>query len=76
MKREQQLKAEKLAASCLDSKTPDIYGDLAKISGSGRNLSFCINEISDNIGAVNTCNEYHSEIYNYVGFDEEEMHLL
>ena len=55
MKREQQLKAEKLAASCLDSKTPGIWGDLAKISGSGRNLSFCIKEVSDNIGNTWKC---------------------
>ena len=76
IKREQQLKAEKLAASYIDSRSSDFWGHLAKIRGTGKNPSSSVYGISDNKGVANLFTEYYNETYNSVGFDEEEIQLL
>ena len=62
IKREQQLKAEKLAASYVDSRSSDFLCHAAKIRGTGKNPSSIVNGISDNKGVANLFTEYFHQI--------------
>ena len=59
IKREQQLKAEKLAASYVNSRSSDFWGQLTKIRGTGKNPSSSVNGISDNKGVANLFTDYY-----------------
>ena len=71
------MKASKLAASYVDSRSSDFWGHLAKIRGTAKNPSSSVNGISDNNkGVADLFTDYYHEICNFVGFDEEEMQVL
>ena len=68
------MKAKKLTASYVDSRSSYFWGHLTKIRGTRENPRF--SGISNNKGVANLLSEYFGEVYNYVGFDEEDMQML
>ena len=70
------LYGEKLTARYIDSKTSKFWRDLAKLSDTGKKPSSNVNGVSDSKGIAKLFRDYYSEIYNSVGFDDEEMQSL